>query len=167
MQPKLKTLKKTLYLLIIYLITFSSFAQTDSVKTKTLFYSAIGVSIGNVNSNDESINNFNKASYPSLEVGIIRKNVSLGAVFGYENMLVSSSTRKFYEIKTAISHPIGDYSGYILFGVGSYFEKNFNNFIEYGVGFSYAPKKLGYSVQYSNWATVNFVSVGLSYTFNN
>lgn len=156
-------MKKLLVFVSVILISASSFAQTDS--TKTNFYASAGISIGHVDANDESINSFNKASYPSLEIGLMRKNVSLGAVFGFENILVSSSSRKFYELKTAISYPIGNYSGYALFGVGAYFENDFNNFIEYGAGFSYAPSKLGYFIQYSNWARTNYISVGLSYNF--
>ncbi len=158
-------MKKIITLFTTLLIVASSFAQTDSAKTKTNFYAAVGISVGHTDSNDASIDNFNKASYPSLEIGLMRKNVSLGAVFGYENMLVSSSTRGFYELKTSVSHPIGDCSGYVLFGVGAYFENTFSNFIEYGAGFSYAPKKVGYFVQYSSWARTNYVSVGFIYNF--
>lgn len=158
-------MKKIICLILVFLITASSFAQSDSTKTKTNFYASAGISIGHVDQNDESINSFNKASYPSLEIGLTRKNLSLGAVFGFENVLVSSSSRKFYELKTAISYPVGNYSGYALFGVGSYFENSFSNFIEYGAGFSYAPSKLGYFVQYSNWARANYISVGVSYNF--
>lgn len=148
------------------LISLCSYAQTDSTKTKLKPYASIGISVGHVDPNDESINTFNKASFPSVELGVMGKNVSLGLVLGYENMLVTSETRMFYELKTSISKSISDKCGiYGLFGVGAYGEKGFNNFIEYGAGFSYMPNSFGYFVQYSNWARYNYVSVGLTKSF--
>lgn len=158
-------MKKIAILFSVMLIASVTFSQTDSTKTKTNFYTSLGVSVGHVDPNDASIDNFSKASYPSLEVGMTRKNFSLGAVVGCENFFVSSSSRGFYELKTSLSKPIGDYSGYALFGVGAYMESGFNNFIEYGAGFSYCPGKLGYFVQYSNWARTNYVSTGLTFCF--
>ena len=158
-------MKKITTLFAVLLITASSFAQSDSTKTKTSFYSSIELSIGHVDPSDASIDNFNKASYPSLEIGMTRKSVSLGVVVGCENMFVSSGSRGFYELKTAVSRPIGECSAYVLFGVGAYMESSFNNFLEYGAGFSYMPGKLGYFVQYSNWARTNYISVGATIGF--
>lgn len=158
-------MKKIVSLFALMVITLSSFAQSDSSKTKTSFYSSIGVSIGHVDPNDANIDNFNKASYPSLEIGMTRKSVSLGAVFGCENMFVSKGSRGFYELKTSISRPVGECNVYGIFGVGAYMENSFNNFLEYGAGFSYMPGKFGYFVQYSNWARTNYVSVGATIGF--
>ncbi len=161
-------MKKIITLLAVTLFTVSSFAQADSSiisKTKTSFYSSIGVSIGHVDPSDANIDNFSKASYPSLEIGMTRKSVSLGAIVGCENFLTSSTSRGFYELKTSISRPIGECSIYGLFGVGAYMESSFNNFLEYGAGFSYMPGKVGYFVQYSNWARTNYVSVGATIGF--
>lgn len=151
--------------LAICLTATVALSQTDSTKSKTSYYASIGMSIGHVDPNDANIDNFNKASFPSLEIGLMRKNISLGAVVGTENVFASSTTRGFYELKTAVYQPIGACSGYVLFGAGAYMENGFNNFIEYGAGVSYCPKKFGYFVQYSNWARTNYVSVGLSYNF--
>lgn len=158
-------MKKIIALLAVVLITTNSFAQADSTKTKLKPYASIGLSIGHVDPNDANIDNFNKASYPSIELGVMGENVSLGAVVGVENIFASSTTRGFYELKTAISKPIGKCSGYALFGVGAFMESGFNNFIEYGAGFSYMPNKVGYFAQYSNWARTNYVSVGLTFAF--
>jgi hypothetical protein len=153
----------------IFFISLSTvtIAQTDSTKTKCKLspYASIGLSIGHVDPNDPNVDNFNKASFPSIEGGVMGENVSLGAVFGYENFFAASSTRKFYELKTAVFKSIGKSSVYGLLGAGAYFENAFNPFIEYGAGFSYMPNKLGYFVQYSNWARTNYVSVGATYTF--
>lgn len=144
----------------------SATAQTDSTKTKLKPYASACVSIGHDDPNDPAIDNFNKASYPSVELGLSGENVSLGAVFGFENFLVTSDTRPFYELKTSVSKPIGKASIYALFGVGAYVETGFNNFIEYGAGFSYMPGRVGYFVQYSKWARTDYVSTGLTFSFN-
>jgi len=158
-------MKKIIALLAVVLITTSSFAQVDSTKTKLKPYASIGLSIGHVDPNDANTDNFNKASYPSIELGVMGENLSLGAVFGVENIFASSTTRGFYELKTAISKPIGKCSAYALFGVGAYMESGFNNFIEYGAGFGYMPGKVGYFVQYSNWARTNYVTAGFTFGF--
>ena len=153
---------------IFLLISFQIKSQTsnsDSTKTKLKPYVSAGVSIGNVNQSNSNSDNFSKSSYPSLEVGIMGKNLSLGAIIGAENFLVTSTTRPFYELKTSISKSFGKISPYALFGAGAYFENSFNPFIEYGAGFSFMPNKLGYFVQYSNWANTNYVSVGFTYVF--
>jgi hypothetical protein len=137
----------------------------DSTKIKIRPYVAMGVSIGNVNPNNPNGDNFSKSSYPSLEVGVMGKNIGIGAVIGAENFFAASTTQLFYEMKTSISKPFGKLSPYALFGVGAYVENSFDNFIEYGAGFSYMPNKLGYFVQYSNWANTNYVSLGFLYGF--
>lgn len=139
--------------------------NTDSTKIKVKPYVSVGISIGNVDQSNSNSDNFSKSSYPSFEVGVMGKNLSLGAIIGAENFLVTSSTRSFYELKTSISKSFGKISPYALFGAGAYIENSFNPFIEYGAGFSYMPNKLGYFVQYSNWARTNYVSVGFTYSF--
>lgn len=159
-------MKKIIALCTMLFIATSTFAQADSTKTKIKPYASIGLSVGHVDPNDANIDNFNKASYPSIELGVTGKNVSLGAVVGVENIFASSTTRGFYELKTAVSKSIsGSCSAYGLFGVGAFMESGFHNFIEYGAGFTYMPGRLGYFVQYSNWARTNYVSFGLTTTF--
>lgn len=158
-------MKKIIMALAICLTANIALSQTDSTKTKTTAYMSLNMSISHTDPNDAAIDNFSKSSYPSVEVGLMRKNISLGVILGTENCFTSSATRGFYELKTAVYYPIGACSGYLLFGVGAYTEQRFDNFIEYGVGFMYMPKKFGYNVQYSNWARTNYVSVGLCYNF--
>jgi hypothetical protein len=160
-------MKKLFYLIALLCASIQLFAQSpaDSTKTKLRPYVSVGVSMGNVDPNNPNTDSFDKASYPSFEAGVMGKNISLGAVFGCENFFVSPSSRGFYEVKTSLSKSFGNISPYALFGVGAYFEKDFNNFIEYGAGFSYMPNKLGYFVQYSNWAATNYVSCGFTYGF--
>lgn len=135
---------KFLFLILIsnYAIMSNVKAQTNTIKLRP--YVSSGISIGNFDETNPGTDNFSKASYPSIEGGIMGNNVSLGVVLGCENFFVTPNSRLFYELKTSISVPIGKFSGYALFGTGAYFEKKFNNFIEYGFGFSYMPKNLGY-----------------------
>lgn len=154
---------RTFLMLLIVFSMSTSIAQTNNTKSNLRPYASLGVSIGHVDPSDESINNFNKASYPSIELGIMGENLSVGAVFGCENFFVNSNSRGFYELKTSLSKPLGKFGIYGLFGVGAYFEKEFNNFIEYGAGFSYMPDKIGCFVQFSNWARTNYISTGISY----
>lgn len=149
-------------ILIVFSLTTAN-AQTNESKTNLRPYASVCVSIGHVDPTDESINNFNKASYPSMEFGLMGENLSVGAVFGCENFFVNSNSRGFYELKTSLSTPIGKFGIYGLLGVGAYFEKEFSTFIEYGAGFSYMPNKVGCFVQYSNWASTNYISTGISY----
>jgi hypothetical protein len=128
-------------------------------------YISAGISIGNVNSGNESSNSFSKASFPAIEGGIIWKKSTLGLVLGCENFFATPGARIFYELKTTYSIPIEEFSIYGLFGTGAYFEKRFNNFIEYGAGVSYNPNSFSYFVQYSNWANNNYVSVGAMFSF--
>lgn len=157
-------MKKLLFVSMI--IIFSSALSAQEKKdNKVSYFVSGGISIGHVDPSDESINNFNKASFPSIEFGITRKN-SYSAVFGVENVFATSMTRGFYELKTSVSYPLTESSSiYGLFGTGAYFERAFNQFIEYGAGYAYTPGKLGYFSQYSNWARTNYVSVGMSYSF--
>jgi hypothetical protein len=159
------TMRSLVSFLMFVLVSSSFYSQSDSAKTKLKPYVSVGVSIGNVDPSDSLINNFSKASYPSMEIGLSGKYVSIGAVLGCENFFVSSSSRGFYELKAIFSKTLDKCTAYALFGAGAYFEKSFNNFIEYGAGFSYMPDKVGYFVQYSNWARTNYVSVGLTVCF--
>lgn len=146
------------------------FAQIDSTsiataKTHVKKYISGGISIGNVNPSNPGSNTFSKASYASIEGGIVWKNATLGLVLGPENFFATSSTRMCYELKTTYSVPIEQFSVYGLFGTGAYFEKKFNNYIEYGAGVAYSPNSFSYFVQYSNWASCNYVSTGVAFSF--
>lgn len=156
-------MKQLFSLLFIVFNLSMSFAQITDSKTKLRPYASISISIGHVDPTNESIDNFNKASYPSFEMGIMGENLSLGAIVGCENFFVNSTSRGFYELKTSLSKSLGKFGIYGLMGVGAYFEKGFNNFIEYGAGFSYMPNKLGCFVQFSNWSRTNYISTGITY----
>lgn len=159
-------MRRLLYFLLLITQSNLIFCQvSDSLKVKVRPYFSMGVSIGNVDQSNSNSDNFSKSSYPSIEAGIMSNNVSLGAILGVENFYVASTSRHFYELKTSLSKSFGNISPYALFGAGAYFENNFSPFIEYGAGFSYMPNKIGYFVQYSNWARTNYISIGFNIGF--
>ncbi len=147
----------------------TAFAQENNPATnskKIRKYFSTGISLGNVQPGNPELDDFSKASYPSLELGILMDDqLSLGLATGCENFFVSGNSRIFYELKASYSIPFKKYNAYAVFGTGAYFESKFNNFIEYGAGISYMPKRLGYFVQFSNWAGSNYLSLGGTVTF--
>lgn len=159
-------MSKKLFLLFAVCTYARVWAQKDTLPKPVTFYVSAGISISNVNKANPAADNFNKASYPSIEVGLTKKNVSGGIVMGYENMLVDKTTRGFAELKTSFSYVNGSFAEYALFGVGAYAQNSLVTFIEYGVGFAWMPKSTGVFIQYSNWANANYVSVGITQNLN-
>jgi len=127
------------------------------------FYVSAGVSMSN-----GAGEKFSYTSYPSVELGIMKNNFSLGLVVGRGNFVRTGGLDYFSdywaELKTALYIPVGNFNTYGLIGIGSYFESN-KMFIEYGVGFSYSFKKIGVFSQVSNWDGAWYVTPGVSYTF--
>lgn len=139
-------------LLLVIAVAFTSNAQTD-------VYAAGGVSIGNSGTSD-----FASTSYPSLELGIMRDNYSVGLVAGLSDF--NDNSTSWYELKlshTVLSNDDG-YGVYILGGVGTY-DGSQRVFIEYGTGVSYSWEHLGIFTQASNWDGSWYITPGLSYTF--
>jgi hypothetical protein len=138
---------------------------SEPVKDTLKFYVAAGVSIGNGTE-------FKLSSYPSIEFGASKGALSYGAVFGNSTFTTKESQpglddagKPFWEAKISASAPIGQCKGYILFGVGNYFGTS-NTFIEYGSGVTFSFKPFDTFVQVSNWDRGDYVSIGLSKTFN-
>lgn len=144
------------------MIASVSFSQSnDSTKTKTTGYASLGLSVSNGD-------DFKMTSYSSLEVGLMRENITFGAIFGRGNLSGIGDNDNignyFYEVKTTASYPVGAVSGSILFGYGGYFNST-HNFIEYGVGITYNKGKMGYGVTYSNWDGVNYLTPCITFNF--
>lgn len=157
-------MRKLLTVMILMLSVFS-YAQTsnDSIVSNTGVYVSGGLSIGNSTGSD-----FEHTSYPSVEAGVYKDNLSLGLVVGRGNLANfgqefkgSNIQNYWYEVKTAVSQPIGITNGYVLFGLGNYIDTS-NIFIEYGFGLNYTPNKVGYFVQASNWDGLWYNTVGVS-----
>lgn len=157
---------KSLGLLLACVFAFStvSFSQ-DSTKTSGVdVYAAAGLSIGNSGDSTFAFN-----SYPSVEVGIMKGNFAVAAVFGRGNNVYigkDNINNYWWEVKSCLYFPIKDsgFSGYGLLGVGNYMGTK-SVFVEYGLGFSYAWNNFGVFAQASNWDRAWYVTPGISYTF--
>lgn len=154
-------MKKVLFTTAITLLFFNIQAQ-ETTGTKPSLYVATGLSISNTYDTT-----FAYSSYPSIEVGLMKNNFSWGLVLGRANLSgfnQDTASNYWYELKSAVSFPMGNLSGYGLLGIGNYMTtKRF--FVEYGAGFSYSFNKLGVYAQVSNWDGYWYVTPGLSYSF--
>jgi len=141
----------------------STCCSKDTVNSGVDVYVAAGLSMSNTYDTT-----FAYTSYPSIEVGIMKNNWSLGLVLGRGNNVFRTKddiSNYWWEVKTALSFPMGKFSGYGLLGIGNYMSTK-RLFIEYGVGFSYMPTDhIGIFSQVSNWDGVWYITPGISYTF--
>ena len=170
-------------------------SDSTSVPTsKWSKYIALGVSISNGNDYGDNLNKttFDEASYPSVEFGFSRENLSLSVVLGrgnfrglgnhnyisgYESnkdlpnygepIYTSDNFGKYYwEVKATPTFPLGVVNASIIFGAGSYFSNEVGNtFIEYGSGISYTVGKFTYGVCYTNWDGIDYITPNISYGF--
>lgn len=183
-QEKLNFLKMRILTLLFLALSVSLFAQTNKSSVHTItrkhhigtdstsvpadkvqFYAAVGVSIGNSGSSNDSASfmaSFKGCSYPSIEFGITKKNLSLGAVFGKSDF--TSDKTYFWESKCSAGTPIGPFTGSLLFGIGNYFSTN-QIFIEYGTCISLPINAYCFNLQISNWDAKDYISLGISRTF--
>jgi len=161
-------MKKTILSLSLILITcVSIFGQNDTSnlcpgESKIFPYVSYGLSV--TNSQD-----FKSSSYTSLEGGVMYENLSFGLMIGRGSLAGLGSkqdriTDYFYELKTSASFPLGMLSGSILLGYGGYIDTK-HMFIEYGVGLSYTPNKIGYGLSLSNWDGINYITPFICYNF--
>jgi len=154
-------MKKSILTISLLLLTTISCCQ-ENEDTPCDFYVSAGLSM--TNSFDTT---FSYSSYPSIEVGFMKNNFSLGAVFGRASLSGFNADRAsnyWYELKTAISFPIEKMNAYGLLGIGNYFSTN-RIFIEYGLGFSYSVNNFSMFGQASNWDGTWYITPGIGYTF--
>ena len=154
-------MKKRLFLLVA-LISFSAFAQTEPKSEKERnMYVSLGCSIGQ--------GDFQTNSYPSLEVGYVREKIAYGAILGrgsFKNAFAKEDTLGFYywEGKVAPFYKLGPLTGSIFAGGGAYFNSD-HYFAELGVGLSYRVGNYSFGASFSNWDTLNYVTPSVSYSF--
>jgi hypothetical protein len=152
---KTKNMKKILLVLMV------AAGITASAQSTTSNYVAVGVSMTNAKGDT-----FSNTSYPSLEVGMTKAygthSVSYGVAAGFNSF---SDGHTWVEAKVTPSVPLGPFNGNVIFGVGTFFEKN-TSFVEYGFGMSKTCKG-GFTtgLSYSNWAGTNYVTPSVSYSF--
>jgi len=130
--------------------------------SKASLYGAAGLSIGNTG--DAT---FAETSYPSLELGVMKGNRSLGLVLGRSNNDFDGEEEfsdYWWELKTAFSFPVGDVSGYALLGLGNYLATK-RLFIEYGAGVSCSWDGFSIFGQASNWDGSWYLTPGVMYGF--
>lgn len=134
----------------------------DTTKTKKVLDCYIAASLST-----SSGSNFNQSTFPSVELGISKKMMTIGFIIGRSNLektTIEKLENYWYEIKTTASMPIGPIKGFILAGWGQYYNSN-QNFIEYGAGFSYSIKKFDLNMQVSSWYNTVYISPGITYNF--
>ncbi len=158
-------MKKSI-LIMITMFAFIGMASaqttTEEKKSEVGFYLSAGLSMSNTYDTT-----FAFSSYPSIEFGLMKNNWSLGlcggrgSLSGFDNDDISNY---WWEVKTALSFPIGNFSGYGLLGIGNYMSTS-RVFVEYGAGFSYSWNKFGVFSQVSNWDNTWYVTPGISYSF--
>ena len=155
-------MKKLLSIICIFTV-LSSFAQkSDSTNTPITSYGSISISMTNSD-------NFKKSSYTSIEGGIMKGKVGVGAMLGRGSLYgLGSKTDNiqnyFYEVKTFVSFPVDNLSAGVLFGYGGYFNTS-HNFIEYGATVAYNVRNLSYGMTCSNWDGITYVTPSITYNF--
>lgn len=155
-------MKKIFTFALIYFISISVFAQSDSTKSKITGYSSVGLSLS-------TGDDFLTTSYPSIENGIVRDNLGLGVVLGRGNFAGmfkhgDNITNYYYEGKATAYIPLGVLSGSVIFGFGGYF-KTQHMFIEYGAGISYTKCKISYGVLCSNFDNIVYITPNITLNF--
>ena len=164
---KIKKMKNLLLILFVALsVTLFSQEKSCCAKkeepSKYSYYMSAGLSMSNTLDNT-----FSFSSYPSIEVGGMYENISLGLVLGRGNLsgFKNDIIRNYwYEVKTSVSKQIGVTMVYGVFGVGNYIDTK-RVFIEYGAGASYIAGSFGYFVQATNWDNAWYVTPGITYNF--
>jgi hypothetical protein len=187
-------MKKILLLaiLLISVVTFgqkrhagaAASTQSDSTTVSTskyVPYVSVGLSISNGNSYETNANSygFNESSYPSVEVGVSRENLSAGIAFGRRSLKglgnSEDNIKNYYtELRVVPSFKLGVVNASLIFGIGSYLGRIENpdgsntdtTFIEYGTGISYSVGNYSYGLAYSNWDGLDYITPSLSYSFN-
>ena len=152
---------KKLILITMTMFTFIGMSNAQEEKGVDAYVSA-GLSISNTYDTT-----FAFSSYPSVEVGFMKNNWSMGLVLGRGNNVFRTKddiSNYWWEVKTALSFPMGKFSGYGIIGIGNYITTS-RIFVEYGAGFSYCWNKFGVFSQVSNWDGAWYVTPGVSYTF--
>jgi hypothetical protein len=156
---------KKLLFLFVALISLSVSAQTsnDSIKTEKPKNMFVGLNLS------MSQGDFSTNSYPGLEVGYVKDNISYSAIFGrgdFNGMLRDGDNLDNYwwEVKFSPSYPIGPLNGFLIAGGGAYFNSD-HYFAELGLGLSYTKNNINYGVCFSNWDTKNYVTPFISFNF--
>ena len=162
----LKTLQIPYFIFISCMISAILMPYTANAQktndTPLATYVATGLSVSNTGEST-----FGQTSYPSVELGWNKGSLSFGLVVGRSDNNYSGKDKLsnyWWEVKTALSIPVGSYSTYGLLGLGNYMSTD-KVFIEYGLGFSHTWDQFSLFSQISNWDGLWYLTPGVSYTF--
>jgi hypothetical protein len=139
---------------------------SDTTNDDPLIYKPLSLYIagfGSVSSGDT----LKLVSYPSAEIGICYKNLSVGLNGGRNNFdfTKKDNAQNYYlEIKTTVSSQIGCVKGYLIFGYGMYMNSQ-HNLIEFGSGITYSISNIDLSIQVSNFDRTDYISLGIARNF--
>jgi len=159
------------FLLLFTTLIFSQEKDIDSTNVKWSKYIALGLSVSNGNDYGDNTNKytFHESTYPSVEFGFIRENLSLSGVIGRKNFKslgnhVDGIKNYYWEVKVTPTFPLGVVTANVIFGVGTYLNNQVGNgFIEYGSGITYTVGKFTYGVSYTNWDGLDYITPNVSY----
>jgi hypothetical protein len=163
----------------LFLLLFAFFALTVTAQeqktecSKTTTYVAVGLSMASFDKT------FAENSFPSVEVGFTRNDVSYGVAFGRASLRGLGDSEDvlqnyFYELKVVPSVSLGYFNANLILGVGGYVNNggvnlnegdNSSFFIEYGFGLSKTFGNVSYGLSYSNWDGVDYITPSVSYAF--
>lgn len=182
-------MRKLFYVLFAFIaLTVTAQAQ-ETKKEKTYYYVSTGLSVAaNLNGGDFATN-----SYGTIEFGLTKNNVSYGLavgrgqlsggisrnIVGYETVFIDETMTEtvnkpiygndirnyFWEVRLLPSFPLGQFTGSLILGAGSYFATSGAGFFEYGLGVSKTYGNITYGLSYSNWDTINYVTPSVTYNF--
>ena len=156
-------MKKIVLSLIIVVSSFQVFSQNEENKSVDMYVAAcLSTSTGD---------DFNQNSYPSIELGVYLKDVTVAFNTGRSNIDESPWNDErienyYYELKAIRSFPIENVTAYVVFGWGQYYNST-HSFIEYGGGLVYpVSKKVDFMLQVSNWDNIVYLSPCVGYNFS-
>jgi hypothetical protein len=154
----------------LFLVLFAFFALTVTAQeqktecSKTTTYVAVGLSMASFDKT------FAENSFPSVEVGFTRNEVSYGVAFGRASLRGLGDSEDvfqnyFYELKVVPSVSLGYFNANLILGVGGYVNQGNRHFVEYGAGLSKTFGNVSYGLSYSNWDGVDYITPSVSYSF--
>lgn len=155
---------KKVFSSILLILSLGLFAQ-DPPKSK--HFTLDGYVSGSISTSTGD--NFKQNTYPSIEVGVCKNNISFGFNTGRLNLDKSPYKDEnihnyYYELKASASFSLGSIKGYGIIGWGQYYDSR-HSFLEYGGGFVYSIKHIDIVLQVSSWDRQMYLSPGIVYNF--
>jgi hypothetical protein len=154
---------RKLFLLLFAFTALSLTAQEQTTCSQNSMYVGFGFSMA-------SVSNFEYGtSFPSVEVGFTRNDVSYGVAFGRASLKGLGNSEDvlqnyFYELKVVPSLPLGPVNANLILGMGGYIDSQ-DFFVEYGFGLSKSFGNVSIGLSYTNWDRQDYVTPSVSFSF--